>query len=293
MQDAVNAHTSIPVLQALDQLQQGLDGACKVPPLSLGDAIRVLDGLELRVNVAVDLVLAGQDAGQSTALQPWTLDLQAQCRDARAELLMWSASLGGQPCDNKKIPTLRELAESGNALALARLQEIASLAELAAAMARADYSLLYDSTRCLIAVGYNVDEHRRDTGHYDLLASEARLCSFVTIALGDVPQENWFALGRLLTSAGDDPTLLSWSGSMFEYLMPNLVMPVFVNSLLAQTSRAVVLRHIAYGEQHGVPWGISESGYNAVDTALNYQYRAFGVPGLGLKRGLADDLIIF
>ena len=112
-------------------------------------------------------------------------------------------------------------------------------------------------------MGYNVDEHRRDSGYYDLLASEARLCSFVTIALGEVPQENWFALGRLLTSVGDQAALLSWSGSMFEYLMPNLVMPVFANSLLAQTSHAVVMRQIAYAEQHGVPWGISESGYNA------------------------------
>ncbi|MFY8044434.1 MAG: glucoamylase family protein, partial [Rhodoferax sp.] len=143
-----------------------------------------------------------------------------------------------------------------------------------------------------IAVGYNIDEQRRDTGYYDLLASEARLCSFVAIAQGEVPQENWFALGRQLTSTTDGPALLSWSGSMFEYLMPNLVMPVFSDTLLAQTGLTVVKRQMAYAEQHGVPWGISESGYNAVDAALNYQYRAFGVPGLGLKRGLAGDLVV-
>ncbi|MEJ7592261.1 MAG: glucoamylase family protein [Planctomycetaceae bacterium] len=126
----------------------------------------------------------------------------------------------------------------------------------------------------------------------DLLASEARLASFVLIAQGHFSQEHWFALGRLLTTAGGAPALLSWSGSMFEYLMPMLVMPTYEGTLLDQTCRAVVRRQINYGRQRGVPWGISESGYNMVDRGLNYQYRAFGVPGLGLKRGLAEDLVI-
>ena len=107
-----------------------------------------------------------------------------------------------------------------------------------------------------------------------------------------MPQENWFALGRLLITSGGEPVLLSWSGSMFEYLMPLLVMPTYENTLLDQTYRAAVARQIEYGQQRGVPWGISESGYNTIDAQLNYQYRAFGVPGLGLKRGLADDLVI-
>src|SRR5204863_4958398 len=106
------------------------------------------------------------------------------------------------------------------------------------------------------------------------------------------PQESWFALGRLLTTAGGRSVLLSWSGSMFEYLMPMLVMPTYEHTLLDQTCRATVERQIAHGRQRGVPWGISECGYNAVDAALNYQYRAFGVPGLGLKRGLAEDLVV-
>ena len=135
-------------------------------------------------------------------------------------------------------------------------------------------------------------ERRRDASYYDLLASEARLCTFVAIAQGQLPQESWFALGRLLTTAGGEPLLLSWSGSMFEYLMPLLVMPTYENTLLDQTCKAAVERQIEYGKQRGVPWGISESGYNAVDVHLNYQYRAFGVPGLGLKRGLAEDLVI-
>ena len=155
-----------------------------------------------------------------------------------------------------------------------------------------EYDFLYDKARHLLAIGYNVEERRRDASYYDLLASEARLCSFVAIAQGRLPEENWFALGRLLTTAGGQSVLLSWSGSMFEYLMPLLVMPAYENTLLDQTCRATVDRQIAYGRQRGVPWGISECGYNAVDAGLNYQYRAFGVPGLGLKRGLAEDLVV-
>ena len=109
---------------------------------------------------------------------------------------------------------------------------------------------------------------------------------------GSLPQESWFALGRLLTTAGGEPILLSWSGSMFEYLMPLLVMPTYEHTLLDQTMKAAVARQIEYGRQRGVPWGSSESGYNAIDVHQNYQYRAFGVPGLGLKRGLAEDLVI-
>ena len=155
-----------------------------------------------------------------------------------------------------------------------------------------EYDFLYDHSRHLMAIGYNVTEHRRDTSYYDLLASEARLCSFIGIAQGRLPQESWFALGRLLTHAAGEPILLSWSGSMFEYLMPLLVMPTFANTLLDQTAHAAVKRQIQYGVQRGVPWGISECGYNTVDSALNYQYRAFGVPGLGLQRGLAEDVVI-
>ena len=120
-------------------------------------------------------------------------------------------------------------------------------------------------SRHLLSIGYNVVEHRADQGYYDLLASEARLCTFVAIAQGKLPQESWFAMGRLLTATGGDPVLLSWSGSMFEYLMPLLVMPTYDNTLLDQTAKAAVARQIEYGEQRGVPWGVSESGYNTVD----------------------------
>ncbi len=155
-----------------------------------------------------------------------------------------------------------------------------------------DFSFLFDESRELFAIGYNASDPRLDGSFYDLLASEARLASFVLIAQGQVGQEHWFALGRLLTTTGGAPTLLSWSGSMFEYLMPLLLMPTYENTLLDQTCRAAVRRQINYGKQRGVPWGISESGYNTIDAHMNYQYRAFGVPGLGLKRGLAEDLVI-
>jgi cellobiose phosphorylase len=159
-------------------------------------------------------------------------------------------------------------------------------------MAMMDQGFLYDPGRRLLAIGYNVDDRRRDSGHYDLLASEVRLTSFVAIALGELPQESWFALGRQLTVVDRRKVLLSWSGSMFEYLMPMLVMPSYEGTLLDETARGAVERQIIYGRQRGVPWGHSESGYNLTDAHLNYQYRAFGVPGLGLKRGLAQDLVV-
>ena len=173
-----------------------------------------------------------------------------------------------------------------------RISTLERLARESRTLAIVDYSVVYDTSRHLMVVGYNVDQHRRDTGHYDLLASEARLASFVAIAQGAVPQQSWFALGRLLAVIGNDAVLLSWSGSMFEYLMPLLVMPTYENTLLDETGRAVVRQQIAYGNERGVPWGVSESGYNAFDGNLNYQYRAFGVPGMGLKRGLGEDLVI-
>jgi cyclic beta-1,2-glucan synthetase len=173
-----------------------------------------------------------------------------------------------------------------------RLAELETLALRCQEMADFNYDFLYDKSRLLLSIGYNVDHHRLDPGFYDLLASEARLGSFVAIAQGKLPQEHWFSLGRLLTAAGGEYPLLSWSGSMFEYLMPLLIMPTFEQTLLDRSCRAVVERQIEYGRRRGIPWGISESGYNATDVNLIYQYRTFGVPGLGLKRGLADDLVV-
>ncbi|MCR4339346.1 MAG: hypothetical protein NUW01_05605, partial [Gemmatimonadaceae bacterium] len=196
------------------------------------------------------------------------------------------------PAEREWLDELRRLITQTSRRAQERMAAVERLARQAGELAHMEYDFLYDKVSRLLTIGYNVDELRRDASYYDLLASEARLIKFVAIAQGQVPQESWFALGRLLTTAGGEPILLSWSGSMFEYLMPLLVMPTYENTLLDQTYKAAVERQIEYGAQRGVPWGMSESGYNMVDVHLNYQYRAFGVPGLGLKRGLAEDLVV-
>jgi cellobiose phosphorylase len=196
------------------------------------------------------------------------------------------------PGESAWLDKLRRLITKASRLAGTRIAAIERLALQSGELARMEYDFLFDKERHLLAIGYHVGERRLDPSYYDLLASEARFSSFVGIAQGELPQESWFALGRLLTTVGGESLLISWSGSMFEYLMPLLVMPTYENTLLDQSCKAAVERQIEYGKKRGVPWGISESGYNAIDIHLNYQYRAFGVPGLGFQRGLAEDLVI-
>ncbi|MFZ1829729.1 MAG: glucoamylase family protein [Candidatus Competibacteraceae bacterium] len=283
--------------------QQTLAAALQTRPTTLESAYSCLDALTTHAESGV----------HGNAANEWGQALARQCREVRDELLSLAPWLDQpsptplSPTGDSAVPTLRELArlellltaEECNPLiqdasrhAQVRIAAIEYLALQACELAQMDYDFLFDEARHLLAIGYNVSERRRDASDYDLLASEARLCSFVAIAQGQLPQESWFALGRLLVIAGGEPTLLSWSGSMFEYLMPLLVMPNYENTLLDQTCLAAVSRQIEYGQQRGVPWGVSESGYNTVDIHFNYQYRAFGVPGLGLKRGLAEDLVI-
>ncbi len=173
---------------------------------------------------------------------------------------------------------------------IARAQRIAKTAD--DLLKEMDFTFLFDQQRQLFAIGYNVPEGRLDASYYDTLASEARLASFLAIAFGQITPEHWFRLGRSLCPVAGSRALLSWSASMFEYLMPLLVMNAYRETLLDETYTAVIARQIQYGADRGVPWGISESAYNVQDLGRNYQYRAFGVPGLGLKRGLADDLVI-
>lgn len=155
-----------------------------------------------------------------------------------------------------------------------------------------EFDFLLDPQRKLLAIGYRTAEGVLDSNCYDLLASEARLASFFAIAKNDVAARHWFRLGRSVTSIGHGAALLSWSGSMFEYLMPSLVMRAPAGSLLERTNRLIVRRQISYGAASHTPWGISESAYNARDLELTYQYSNFGVPGLGLKRGLSENLVI-
>ncbi len=155
-----------------------------------------------------------------------------------------------------------------------------------------DFRPLYDSETKLFTLGYHVATGRNDPILYDLLASEARQASFVAIALGQVPVSHWSRLGRTMTKVRQQATLLSWSGTMFEYLMPRLIMRTYRNTIWDSTYRGIVKRQIEYANQRGVPFGISESGYYAFDYQMNYQYRAFGVPGIGFKRGLEQDLVV-
>jgi cyclic beta-1,2-glucan synthetase len=171
-----------------------------------------------------------------------------------------------------------------------RLNAIADAArELAMAM---DFGFLLDPERKLLSIGHSYADNSLDKSCYDLLASEARLASLFAIAKGDVGTRHWFRLGRPATPLGTGSALISWSGSMFEYLMPSLVMRAPVGSLLEQTNRLVVARQQSYGRLNDIPWGISESAYNARDIEFTYQYSNFGVPGLGLKRGLSENLVI-
>ncbi len=306
----------------LAALRQDTASAALTPPTTVNAARSCLERLAASA-ASVAAMAADQDfqaAAPDSPFQWWLQAFAGQCRDALAELDLlapWSAIPRELPEDLAfldEIPRLHglaalearlssaapltekaELTEMVRAAALraqARIADLTGLALRCEALAQMEYGFLYDEARHLLAIGYNVDERRKDQGCYDLLASEARLTTFVAIAQGRLPQESWFAMGRLLTTAGGEPILLSWSGSMFEYLMPNLVMPSYAHTLLDQTCKAAVARQIDYGKKSGVPWGISECGYNAIDVHQNYQYRAFGVPGLGLKRGLSEDLVI-
>ncbi|WP_090547583.1 GH36-type glycosyl hydrolase domain-containing protein [Paraburkholderia caballeronis] len=205
---------------------------------------------------------------------------------AKDDVLFWGDALEraihGHRRDGECAPERAAFAARLNALAGAALQ-------MADAM---EFGFLLDPVRGLLSIGYAVAEGRLDPGSYDLLASEARLASFVAIAKGDVPARHWFRLGRVATPVAGGAVLVSWSGSMFEYLMPSLVMRAPADSLIARTGSLVVRKQIDYGAALGPPWGISESAYNARDLEFTYQYSSFGIPDLGLKRGLGHDAVI-
>jgi cyclic beta-1,2-glucan synthetase len=287
LHDAVTGLDAVPAT-ALDALRQALVPEPPVYPSNLPE----LHAYLFRAVAAVETFLAVSPAlADDAGARMWAAARDAQSRAAREELNLrapWVAAGSGTVFDAGllRIPTLRELAgypqagaamsdlapeererreklgvlvEQGAAVARERIATLHMLAQQACEFAQVDYSFLFNRTTKLLAIGYNVSERRLDASYYDLLASEVRLASFVAVAQGQLPQEHWFALGRQLCIVHSHPVLMSWSGSMFEYLMPLLVMPTYPSTLLDQTYRSVVAAQIEYGRQRNVPWGVSES----------------------------------
>lgn len=216
------------------------------------------------------LPLAEEVAALSAERAPPGSDLAFWCEAARACL---SSHAADRSADAR--PVLASLEARARAFALGM-----------------DFAFLLVSEKKLMSIGFSVSTNRLDPNCYDLLASEARLASLFAIAKGDVETRHWFRLGRAATPVGAGSALISWSGSMFEYLMPSLVMRAPAGSVLDLTNRRIVSRQQSYGAALGIPWGVSESGYNARDLEMTYQYSNFGVPGLGLKRGLGENRVV-
>ena len=249
-------------------------------------------------------VLAFRNSLATAARSPETIsmkyiDLTLQAKQIKASLTSLSATLN-TPLATQLLPLADELLatieghfnDASTPLEQYR-ERLNTNSRQTRTMALAmDFRFLFDPQRQLLSIGFRVPEAMRDESCYDMLASEARLASFFAIAKGDVRTRHWFKLGRSVTAVKGGAVLISWSGSMFEYLMPSLVMRAPASGLLDQTTRLIVGRQIEYGRQNGIPWGISESAFNARDIEFTYQYSNFGVPGLGLKRGLADSLVI-
>lgn len=227
------------------------------------------------------VVLAGEIRKLATAIHQ-------EARSALSEdLSRWAATLESTAEAHVSDSHFEESGIDAIRAKLDRLREAARRIAF-----RMDFSFLLRRDRNLLSIGYRVEEAQLDEACYDLLASEARLASLFAIAKGDIPTNHWFRLGRPIVEIGFSGALMSWSGSMFEYLMPPLVMKEPQGGILNQTSNLVIRRQIQYARAKGIPWGISEAAYNARDREMTYQYTNFGVPGLGLKRGLAQNTVI-
>jgi cyclic beta-1,2-glucan synthetase len=224
-------------------------------------------------------------------------ELPAVAERLKCEISEWQRDLHMQDQATAELDdsALRSVAalQRGRDNAAALHDELLALSAFAENELRGmDFRWLYDAERKLFHIGYNVTADHADANYYDLLASEARLASYLAIVKRDVPEAHWYALGRPMTSVAGSPALLSWGGTMFEYLMPNLLMRSREGTLLARTSELAVAAQIAWGKDHNQPWGISESGFALRDAGQTYQYQSFGVPGLGYKRGLEEDYVI-
>ena len=256
-----------------------LDGALHVLSAALGFDPSPAEELPARLTDLARQAATVVDIAQTLATE--------RGDEAGAEMLFW-AQAARRSIDSHR----RDVTQTAE-IAQALDQRLAALELAARSLAETmEFGFLLDPERKLLSIGYLVAAGKLDPSCYDLLASEARLASFMAIAKGDIPSRCWFRLGRAVIPIEHGAALISWSGSMFEYLMPSLVMRAPAGSLLEKTSRLIVRRQIAYGAALGLPWGISEAAYNARDLEFTYQYSNFGVPGLGLKRGLGENAVV-
>ncbi|HEX7399692.1 MAG TPA: glucoamylase family protein, partial [Candidatus Limnocylindrales bacterium] len=291
----------------LDQAFELPVGASDVVPATPEEWAARLAELSAHASTLSDVaaaLTAERGDGPDGELVAWAeatrLAVQSHVRDLALLQSPSGATLASSaPPQETTFPTIAELSDppngeiaSGSAAAML-VRRLRAIADQAQQLFREmDFSFLFDPTRKLFSIGFRVRDGTLDPSYYDLLASECRLASFLAIAKGDVAPDHWFRLGRSLTPVGRGSALISWSGSMFEYLMPALVMRAPALSLLDHTYRLVVARQMSYAAELGVPWGISESAFNARDLDQQYQYSSFGVPGLGLKRGLSQDVVV-
>ncbi len=267
----------------LDAAVERLAALLREPPVEAAETPRYFAKLEVEADALSEqarLIRSAKSLGGESDMVVWAEALRACVRSHRRDfdMLMPGAATG---------------ADESEGAARSAKQRLENLADQTTRMsAEMEFGFLFDAGRQLLSIGYRESDGSLDSNFYDLLASEARLASFIAIAKGDVPAKHWFRLGRTLTPIDSGSGLISWSGSMFEYLMPSLVMRAPSGSLLETTNRLVVRRQEEYGAALHVPWGISESAYNARDMEHNYQYSSFGVPDLGYKRGLAESTVI-
>lgn len=273
----------------LSQIQSDIETLC---PWSL--AMAQIPSLLSQENINEDIAMAWMEFTSCLSFKPVLKDIPAICLKACETLKHLNTLLPEDEIDViswcESFAAQLENAKSTSNMLLNDLDDISARAE--GYILAMNFGFLYDPQRKVFHIGYNVDLGRLDSSYYDLLASEARLTSLVAIAKGDVPQNHWLHLARPITQVNGARVLLSWSGTMFEYLMPTLMSRHYPNTLLEQSCRAAVQHQIAYAQSKQVPWGISESSFYFFDSNQIYQYRAFGVPGLGYKRGLGEDLVI-
>jgi cyclic beta-1,2-glucan synthetase len=280
----------------LDEMQH--EAATLTPWLAL---LNAPPALFAQPSLSPSLAESWADLQRALPISAHLNELESICMVGQEEARRLSAQLPGMVQDGAILAEaeawcalLVEQLEVAQTAANALIDSYVTLAESADQLvADMEFGFLFDPQRQLFHIGYNVDAGALDQNYYDLLASEARITSLVAIAKYDVPQSHWIHLGRPLTRLENgEAALLSWSGTMFEYLMPPLLLHSYADSLINTSAVAGIDHQIRYGQEKKVPWGISESGYYTFDAAMNYQYHAFGVPGLGIKRGLADDLVI-